>query len=329
VAYDWETDEGPFEWNEIAQRHPDIYGGHEDEEDYESGDSEGDQIGDAASHLYHDRPGHPYDETYGGLHPVYGDSGMVFHPRTVDPSRIDYHRSEPGDPRVAQARRGYESQTPERVPPVILVHRHGVFMPADGHHRSEGAAKAHKPVRAYVAYSPHEDEPFSSGERGPFHGAETEERPAMRDQNGVEHRISYPGFPHTAEVPRPTSHEAALVEHFEDRPGQIVYANVHDQVPALPAAPAGFFAWPGLPVPEDREQLMEMVRDLPGLLGVIREELRGLALRLAEEAPLHPSVVDMIWEMAASCRTAQEDMGRLGISSTEGSWEEPGPGPKA
>lgn len=122
--------------------------------------------------------------------------------------------------------------------------------------------------------------------------------------------------------------EAALVEHFEDRPGQIVYADVHDQVPA-PAAAPGSFAWSGLQVPEDKEGLTEALREMPTLVGVIREELWKLAVRLSDESPLHPSVIDMIFEMAASCRTAGEDMMRLGIASPEGSWEEPGSGPKA
>jgi hypothetical protein len=314
VAYDWETDEGPYTWDEIGDRYPRVYG-------EDSGDGEG--IGGAAAHLAFDRPGHSQEDSMGEE----SEHDLEFHPRTVDPSRIDYARSEPGDPRVARARRGYESQQPERVPPLILVHRHGVFQVADGHHRSEGAAKAHKPVRAYVAYSPHEDEPFSGGERGPFHGAEAEEGPAWIDQHGREFRVSYPGFPHTAEVPRPVSHEAALIGHFT--PTLVVYADVHDQSPALPAAPAGSFRWPGLPVPEDREQLLELLAGLPQLIGVIREELTKLARRLGDEAPLHPSVIDMIWDMAASCRTAGDDMQRLGIASPEGSWEEPGPGPKA
>jgi hypothetical protein len=415
-AYDWETDEGPFTWGEIAQRHPRVYG---DDEDHVPGMGEGggSDIADAAAELYHDRPSHPYAETTGELHPDNSDE-MEFHPRTVDPSRIDYMHAEPGDQRVRRARQGYESQTPERVPPLILVHRHGVYYPADGNHRAGGAAQARKPVRAYVAYSPHEDEPFAGrdGEppaKGPFHGAETEERPPLTDQHGRSFRISYPGFPHTAEVPRPMTHEAALetshcgdntphpphdgwcrgttfdeynagepgfcgnpgahrchgdcpglagdlpprgdhgedefsmthdygyghdpvfgsrqagelVAHFEDRPGQVVYADVHDQVPAIPAARPGF--WPGLQVPEDKEGMLEALREMPALVGVIRDELYALARRLGDESPLHPSVVDMIWEMAASCRTAGEDMGRLGIASTEGSWEEPGPGPKA
>jgi hypothetical protein len=52
------------------------------------------------------------------------------------------------------------------------VHRHGVYQVADGHHRAEGAKKAGvSSVPAYVAYSPHENEPFSDGSSAPFHGA--------------------------------------------------------------------------------------------------------------------------------------------------------------
>jgi 2'-5' RNA ligase/8-oxo-dGTP pyrophosphatase MutT (NUDIX family) len=199
-AYDWAADEGPYTWEEIGDRYPRVYG-------EDSGDSEG--IGWAASHLYHDRPGHSQDDSTGEE----SADDMEFHPRTVDPARIDYMRSEPGDPRVTRARRGYESQQPEKVPPLILVHRNGVFMPADGHHRAEGAARARKPVRAYVAYSPHDAEPFSDGERGPFNGAGTRERPPLTDQDGRQFRISYPGFPHTAETEIPPR-EASLLSHF-------------------------------------------------------------------------------------------------------------------
>jgi hypothetical protein len=136
---------------------------------------------------------------------------------------------------------------------------------------------------------------------------------------GVFHQHDLPDAGHDPVLGSRQARE--LVAHFEDRPAQIVYADVHDQVPALPAAPAGF--WPGLQIPEDREGLLEALREMPALVGVLREELFALARRLGDESPLHPSVVDMIWQMAASCRTAQEDMGRLGIASPEGSWEEP------
>jgi 8-oxo-dGTP diphosphatase len=207
-----DEDEG-LTWDEIGDRHPGIYGDPGIHGEAAEG-ADGEGIGDAAGHLAYDRPGHNYAESTGEEHP--SSTGLRFYPRTVDPARIDYARSEPGDPRVRRARQGYEGQDPDRVPPLVLVHRHGVFQVADGHHRAEGAAKARKPVRAYVAYSPHQHEPFSDGERGPFHGAATEEQPspidAMSGQPAA--RITYPGFPHTAETPHPVT--AALVNHFAE-----------------------------------------------------------------------------------------------------------------
>lgn len=221
AAYDWETDEGPFTWEEIARRHPRVYG---DDDDHEPGMGEGggEDIADAAAELYHDRPSHPYSQTTGELHPYYNDE-MQFHPRTVDVNRIDYMREEASDPRVSRARRGFQDHRQrDKIPPLILVHRHGVYQVADGHHRANGAEQAHWPsVRAYVAYSPHEDEPFAGrdGEpprRGPFHGAEAHDRPPFVDHNGdPAPRISFPGFPHTTERERPMTHEA-VVAHFSD-----------------------------------------------------------------------------------------------------------------
>jgi 8-oxo-dGTP diphosphatase len=213
AAYDWETDEGPFTWDEIAARHPDSYG-ENDENGYDGPD-----IADAAAELYHDRPSHPYSETGGELNPAWGGE-MEFHPRTVDPRRIDYISADPGDQRVRRARQGYEGQRPENVPPLILVHRHGVYNVADGHHRAKAAFQAGKPVRAYVAYSPH-DEPFAGRygdppERAPLHGAELEDREPYPDQNGIRRRISYPGFPHAAEagMPHTAALEEPVVQHF-------------------------------------------------------------------------------------------------------------------
>lgn len=225
AGYDWETDEGPFTWDEIGHRHPALYG-DEETDDYEPGNGGGHDIGDAAAELYHDRPGHPHALCTGECHPENNEE-MVFHPRTVDVSRIDYNRVDRSerDPRVERARRGFESDMHRgKIPPMILVHRHGVYQVADGHHRANGAEQAHWPsVRAYVAYSPHEDEPFAGrdGEpprKGPVHGAETSDRPRMLDHNGEPgRRISFPGFPHTADAgippreaslstPEPTEH---------------------------------------------------------------------------------------------------------------------------
>lgn len=195
-------------WDEIGERHPGIYGDPEVHGEEADG-ADGQGIGEAASHLAFSRPEDPDAEG----HSVYD---LTFHQRTVDPARIDYQRNERFDPRVQRARQGFRGQLPgEHVPPLVLVHRHGVFQVADGHHRAEGADLEHRPVRAYVAYSPHEDEPFGDGERGPYHGAETEERPPLTDaMSGRATRLAYEGWPHTAEVPAP--HTAALVAHFGD-----------------------------------------------------------------------------------------------------------------
>lgn len=155
-------------WDEIGERHPHIYGDPEVHGDKASeGDGEG--VGWAAAHLVYDRPG-SHDEEQDGHS---GD--MYFHEEKVHPKHIDYARHESDDSRVAYAREGYRTH-PDRVPPLVLVHRHGVYQVADGHHRAEGAHQVDTPVRAYVAYSPHEDEPFRPDEdgrdRAPFHGAE-------------------------------------------------------------------------------------------------------------------------------------------------------------
>lgn len=194
-------------WDEIGERHPAIYGDPEVHGEEADG-SDGPGIGEAASHLAFSRPEDPDAEG----HSVHD---LTFHQRTVDPARIDYQHNERFDPRVQRARQGFRGQLPgEHVPPLILVHRHGVFQVADGHHRAEGADLEHRPVRAYVAYSPHEHEPFGDGERGPYHGAETEERPPLTDaMSGRTTRLAYEGWPYAAEVPAP--HTAALVTHFE------------------------------------------------------------------------------------------------------------------
>jgi hypothetical protein len=144
-----------YSWDEIGQMHPHVYGEG-------GGDSWG--IGDAANHIAHDREEDP--EAEGS-----DVSEMKFHFKRVKPSEIDHQRQERGDYRVQHAEQGYR-QSPEQVPPLVLVHRHGVYQVADGHHRAAGAkAAGAASVPAYVAYSPHEDEPFSDGSSGPFHGA--------------------------------------------------------------------------------------------------------------------------------------------------------------
>lgn len=84
-----------------------------------------------------------------------------------------HHRSDPNEYRVQHAKEGYQNH-PEKMPPLLLVHRHGVYQVADGHHRAMGAKMAGAKVNAYVAYSPHENEDFGDSEnpRAPFYGAQ-------------------------------------------------------------------------------------------------------------------------------------------------------------
>jgi len=335
AAYDYDTDEGPYTWEEIARRHPRVYG---DDEDHAPGMGEGggEAIADAAAELYHDRPGHPYSESEGELHPSSGYPGadIEFHPRTVDVNRIDYMRVDRSehDHRVERARKGFQDyRQREKIPPLILVHRHGVYYPADGHHRANGAEQAHWPsVRAYVAYSPHEDEPFAGKygdppQKGPFHGAETRDRPPMLDHNGEPARpISFPGFPHTTERPRPQAHEASR------REDEIVLAPVCDTVPVIDASPlaqaitaAGLLgSW----APQTREDALDGISAFTAeLLPALRQGLLRLAA-VIEEMPVHPDVAELLYGIAQSVRTASQDTGRLiERLPTEASWQEPGP----
>lgn len=317
AAHDRATDEGPFTWGEIAQRHPRVYG---DDEDHEPGMGEGGghDIADAAAELYHDRPSHPYAESTGELHPDDSDE-MEFHPRTVDVNRIDYMRVDPGerDPRVERAKRGFQDHRQrEKIPPLILVHRHGVYQVADGSHRANGAAQAHWPsVRAYVAYSPHENEPFAGSDgdppaRGPFHGAEKEDREPWPDQNGVRRRISFPGFPHTAEVPRPDMPKQAR---------KVSYIPVYDRA-VLPSVPGSIFASLGN---LDADGARELAARFGSLITAIREGLLRVAQHAEESLPLDPSVPELIRDMAASCALVERDVMRP-AAAPEAAWEEPG-----
>ncbi len=155
--------DGPLSWDDIGARHPALYGDHE----YHGAaarHSDGSGIGEAANYLAHDRDDDPEAEG-SSVH------DLAFHSEMVHPDHIDNAYSGSSDPRVQQAERGYESD-PKQVPPLVLVHRHGVYQVADGHHRAEAAERADKKVRAYVAYSPHSDEPFSDGGIAPYHSAE-------------------------------------------------------------------------------------------------------------------------------------------------------------
>jgi hypothetical protein len=155
---------GPLSWDAIGERHPSLYGDSEVHGEAARG-ADGEGIGWAASHLAHSRPDDPEAEA----HSVHD---LDFHEEHVDPKHIDYFRNGRHDPRVIQARMGYDSSRPSKVPPLVLVHRHGVYQVADGHHRAEGAAIVGKKVRAYVAYSPYPDEPGADGEKAPYNGAQ-------------------------------------------------------------------------------------------------------------------------------------------------------------
>ena len=191
--------EGPLTWDQIGERHPALYGDPEVHgEAAEHADGEG--IGWAAAHLAFNRPGHDEEDQEGSW-------DLEFHRQQVPLKHIDYARHESGDSRVRHARQGYEHD-PSQVPPLVLVHRHGVYQVADGHHRAEGAQQAgRRKVDAYVAQSPHEDEPFaaSDGEperKAPFHGAvpESQRKEAARAEFpctdcGQDTLSSAPGVP--------------------------------------------------------------------------------------------------------------------------------------
>lgn len=159
----WSSDK-PLSWEEVGNRHPSLYGERELHGERANG-SDGEGIGSAANELAYDRPDDP-----GAEGSTVDD--LTFHRETVDPRHIDYARNGKHgyDQRVENAYEGYKTD-PSSVPPLVLVHRHGMYQVADGHHRAEAAARAGEKVRAYVAYSPFPDEPFGDGRKAPFHGA--------------------------------------------------------------------------------------------------------------------------------------------------------------
>lgn len=167
------TDKPPMSWDDIGSLWPSRYGDPEVHgEKAANGDGEG--IGWAANHLAHDREADP-DADGSEVH------SLEFHREMVDPLQIDHQRHESGDGRIQRARQGYEEK-PDKMPPVVLVHRHGMYQVADGHHRAQAAKEAGADkIRAYVAYSPHEDEPFSDGTRAPYHGAEPSGKGSYRE----------------------------------------------------------------------------------------------------------------------------------------------------
>lgn len=150
-------------WDEVGERHPGIYG---DPEIHRAAPehADGRMIGWAANDLAHSTPDDPDAEN----HDV---SELTFHHEMVSPHTIDHKRHERGDGRVQSAIEGYRNH-PEQMPPVVLVHRHGVFQVADGYHRAEAAKAAGvKKIPAYVAKSPFPDTPSGWGETAPYHGA--------------------------------------------------------------------------------------------------------------------------------------------------------------
>lgn len=176
-------------WDDIGARHPRIYGDPDFHGEAAEG-ADGWGIGDAANHLAHDRAADPGAEG-SDVH------SLDFHREMVNPEHIDYARHGSDDGRVRRAREGYASD-PAKVPPLVLVHRHGVYQVADGHHRAEAAAAAGTHVPAYVAYSPHHDEPFSDGERAPYHGAEPhpgQQRTASKVEAANQEGGELPAFP--------------------------------------------------------------------------------------------------------------------------------------
>ncbi|WP_428957930.1 ParB/RepB/Spo0J family partition protein [Streptomyces sp. cg35] len=166
------TSTGPFSWDEIGERHPHVYGDPEFHGEAAEG-ADGEGIGSAANHLAHDRPEDP-DAEGSDVH------SLEFHLQHINPRHIDFQRHGGGDGRVESARQGY-SKNPGQVPPLVLVHRHGVYQVADGHHRAQAAYESRMDsVPAYVAHSPHPKTPFSDGAKGPFHSAETAPRQRTR-----------------------------------------------------------------------------------------------------------------------------------------------------
>ncbi|QDN95012.1 hypothetical protein FNV58_01370 (plasmid) [Streptomyces sp. RLB1-9] len=151
-------------WDDIGARHPHIYG--DPEVHGEAAEhADGQMIGWAANDLAHSTRDDPDAER----HDI---SELTFHRAMVDPHTIDHKRHGSSDGRVASAVEGYK-KNPDEMPPVVLVHRHGVFQVADGHHRTEAAkAVGMDKVPAYVAKSPYPNKPSGWGERAPYHGAE-------------------------------------------------------------------------------------------------------------------------------------------------------------
>jgi 8-oxo-dGTP pyrophosphatase MutT (NUDIX family) len=150
-------------WDEIGARHPHMYG-DPDVHGLSAYEGDGPGIGAAANYLAHSRP-----ESDAEDHSVHD---LTFREMKIDPKHIDYAPSAGtrSEGRMHEAYRSFSEGRGDDVPPIVVVHRHGVYQPADGHHRSEGAHLAGTKLRAYVANSPYPDEPDHAGERAPYNG---------------------------------------------------------------------------------------------------------------------------------------------------------------
>lgn len=184
INHEWHEREAAMQhtaisWDEVGERHLHVYGDEEVHGDAARG-ADGEGIGWAASQLAHSRPDDPDVEGSGSW-------DLHFHEERVDPKHIDYARHGLHDPRVRSAYDGYKSGS--NVPPLVLVHRHGVYQVADGHHRAEAAHHAGVKVPAYVHYSEYPDEPFGDGDKAPYHGAETTE--GMRHESVLNDEVPW------------------------------------------------------------------------------------------------------------------------------------------
>jgi hypothetical protein len=206
-------DDSPLSWDSVGERHPKLYG-DPDVHGEEADGADGEGIGWAANQLAHSRPSDPDAENHGSW-------DLEFHAESVDPKHIDYFRHDPHDRRVSEAWRGYTKDA-RQVPPLVLVHRHGVYQVADGHHRAQAAAKAGKRVRAYVAYSPYPDEPDANGEKAPYNEAEPHpgNHTASRKTAALENPYNksfYDDFPnqeHNKDTTHPEEWYHGSTEHF-------------------------------------------------------------------------------------------------------------------
>lgn len=148
-------------WDKIQRKYPYVYGDEahngEDEDNYAGWDPAG-----AAAFFAFDRPERPSTELE---HPGQSDEtvhDLNFYETAVHPRGIAYHKHGDDDFRVKYALQGYQSH-PESMPPVLLVHRHGVYQVADGHHRAEAGHRANIFIPALVTHSPYPHIPFSDG----------------------------------------------------------------------------------------------------------------------------------------------------------------------